>query len=307
VTGGAGFIGSHLSNELFQHNYNVFVVDDFSSGNKGNLRKGIQSYDIDVRNYDSIAGVIKEVSPNHVCHLAANASTRERSMGWDAPYDDLEVNTGGTLNILRAIIDSELSPYFVFTSSAAVYGEPSSSCMGEDHPKNPVSPYGVSKLSSEKYINAYRNNYNIRGVSLRIFNCYGPYQTRYVMYDFFKKMDEDPTTLEVIGSGKQVRTYCYVKDAARAIRRLIDKRVDSDPINLAGEDVISIKRLAEKIANIHSPNVDTEIYCTGSSWDGDIKKLEASTEKIKKKIDFKPKTSLDEGLEELYLWMSRTG
>ena len=121
-------------------------------------------------------------------HLAANATTKESSMGWkDAIYDN-NVNTVGTINVLRAIVDLGQKSKVVFASSAAVYGRPEYTPVDERHITNPISPYGISKLAGEKYCFAYSSEYGIETSIIRIFNTYGPRQPRYVMDDFMKKL-----------------------------------------------------------------------------------------------------------------------
>lgn len=302
VSGGAGFIGSHLVDELVDLGADVVVLDDLSFGKVENVNDDARLEELDVRDFESLKELFLEVEPEVVFHLAANATTRESSMGWDDPIFDYEVNTFGTLNLLRAGDVLEDSPHFVYSSSAAVYGDPEYVPMDEEHPTNPKSPYGVSKLASEKYLLAYNEEHDIPVTVLRIFNSYGPRQPRYVMFDFLKKLKQNPEELEVIGTGEQVRTYCYVSDTVKGIIKASDEKASGKVYNLAGEDVLTIKELAEKIVKIMGLENTAKISYTGESWEGDIMKLVADTSKIREELDFKTKVGLEEGLRYLKEW-----
>ena len=271
-------------------------------GEKDNINKEANFENLDITNYEKLKELILEVKPKAVYHLAANATTRESSMGWDNPIFDYEVNTFGTLNLLRAADELESKPHFVYASSAAVYGEPRYTPMDEEHPTNPQSPYGVSKLSSEKYLLAYQRERDIPATILRIFNCYGPRQPRYVMFDFLKKLKENPDELEVIGTGDQVRTYCYVSDAVEGIINAADEEASGEVFNLAGGDVITISELAEKIVETMGLEDRTDISYTGESWEGDIVKLVADSSKIEEDLGFETSVGLEEGLSNLKDW-----
>lgn len=190
----------------------------------------------------------------------------------------------------------------IYASSAAVYGEPEYVPIDENHPLNPVSPYGASKLAGEKLGFAYYLTYGIPFVSMRIFNTYGPRQRRYVMFDFLRKLKKNQKKLEVLGTGGQIRDYCYVRDTANAfIVAAENENTVGEAFNIAGGNPISIKELAELMVRILRLEGNTEIYYTGKSWKGDIVKLVADISKIKK-LGFKPRTKLKEGILKLKDW-----
>jgi UDP-glucose 4-epimerase len=301
VTGGAGFIGSHLVDRLVELGSKVFVIDNLSFGKEEYINKRALFYKVDVREYDKLKTIISDA--DIIYHLAAIATTRESAMGWKDPITDYEVNAIGTLNIFRAIVELDIDPLVVYTSSAAVYGKPRYLPIDEDHPTNPISPYGISKLAGEKYAQAYYQQYGIKQVILRIFNTYGPRQPRYVMLDLLRKLKENPSKLEVLGTGEQIRDYCYISDVIDALIMVIESHSTINEIYNIGSGIpLSIKSLVERILDILNLNGKTKVYFTGETWEGDIDKLVADISKAKEKLQFEQKVSLNEGLIELKKW-----
>jgi UDP-glucose 4-epimerase len=303
VTGGAGFLGSHLVDRLVELGSETTVIDDLSSGKKENLNKLAEFINLDIKDYEVLKATISRIKPEVVFHLAACAATKENAMGWFNPVFDYETNAIGTLNCLRAFIEEGLKPRFVYASSAAVYGEPEYTPIDEEHPTNPISPYGISKLAGEKYALAYFREWGLPVTVLRIFNSYGPRQPRYVMFDILKKLKENPDRLEVIGSGKQLRSYCYVSDTIDGFLLALKREAVGRVFNLAGKDVVSIKQLVNKILDLLGLEERTKVTYTGESWRGDIIKLVADTSKIREQLGFEPKVQLDEGLSKLIEWV----
>ncbi|KXB03936.1 hypothetical protein AKJ47_01355 [candidate division MSBL1 archaeon SCGC-AAA261G05] len=295
VTGGAGFIGSHLVDELVRVGARVTVLDNLSSGNKKNLESSwneIRFIEGDVRNEDTLEKILE--GQDLVFHLAASASVPNSV---ENPKMDYHTNSTGTFNILNLARRVDVEK-IIYASTAAVYGEPVYTPIDEDHPLNPISPYGASKVSAERMVYAFGENYGIPYTIFRIFNVYGPRQRKYVMYDFIKKLKDDPTELEVLGDGNQVRDFCYVEDATKAFLLAVED--DNGVYNLAGDSLIEIGELAELIVSKISP--EAEIHYTGESWEGDIKKLIPDNTKIKEKLGFKEETPLELGIEKLVRW-----
>lgn len=307
VTGGAGFIASHLVDLLVEKGSNVTVIDNLKDGKSENLEKSrgkICFKKLDVRDFDGLQQVIKEEEIEIIFHLAANANV---PYSVENPKYDFETNTIGTFNVLKCCMDNDIKKV-VYASSAAVYGEPEYTPIDENHPLNPISPYGASKLAGEKLGFAYHATYGIPFVSMRIFNTYGPRQRRYVMFDFLMKLKENPKKLEVLGSGEQIRDYCYVIDTAKAFMLAAEKEnAIGKAFNIAGGNPISIKKLAGLMVRILGLGGNTEIYYTGKSWKGDIVKLVADISKIKNKLEFKPEMRLDEGILKLKGWFENEG
>jgi UDP-glucose 4-epimerase len=181
----------------------------------------------------------------------------------------------------------------VFVSSAAVYGEPDTVPITEDTPRNPQSPYGVHKRTGELHANSYVREIGLDVVSVRIFNTYGPRQPRYVIYDFFEKLRKDSSELEVLGTGNQVRDYCYVSDTVQGLTLVAERGTAGEAYNLGGGESISISELADSIIDVC--DVDASVRFTSESWTGDLDRLHADISKIKK-LGFEPKVGLSDGL-----------
>lgn len=306
VTGGAGFLGSHLVDRLIELGSTVTVIDDLSFGKRENVNKRADFVELDIKNYGALKNVVSRVSPKVVYHLAANATTKESAMGWSDPVSDYQINAIGTLNVLMAMADAGLKSHVIYASSAAVYGEPEYTPIDENHPTNPKSPYGVSKLAGEKYMLIYHKECGIPATVLRIFNVYGPRQPRYVMFDLLKKLKRDPSKLKVIGTGEQVRNYCYVSDAIDAFVLAAEKNAVGEIFNLAGKEVVNIRELVEKILGMLGLSGRTRVSYTSESWRGDILRLVANTLKIRERLGFEPRVPLDEGLSRLRGWFEES-
>ncbi|NQE05800.1 putative UDP-glucose 4-epimerase [ANME-1 cluster archaeon GoMg1] len=305
VTGGAGFIASHLIDRLVEKRAKVTVIDNLKDGKIENLEKSKNKMcfkKVDVRDYEGLQNIFKEKQIEIVFHFAANANV---PYSVEDPKYDFETNALGTFNVLKSCMESDIEK-IIYASSAAVYGEPEYTPIDENHPLNPISPYGASKLAGEKIGFAYYHTYGIPFVSMRIFNTYGPRQPRYVMSDFLKKLKNNPNKLEVLGTGEQIRDYCYVTDTVNAFMLATEKKnAIGEAFNIAGGKSISIKELAEEMVRILGLEGNTEIYYTGKSWKGDIIKLIADVSKITEMLEFKPKIGLREGISKLKDWFEK--
>ncbi|MCK4250321.1 GDP-mannose 4,6-dehydratase [candidate division WOR-3 bacterium] len=302
VTGGAGFIPSHLVDLAVEKGGNVTALDNLKDGKIENLevsKDKIHFKKIDVRDFDKVKRIIKEKEIEIVFHFAANANV---PYSVEDPKYDFETNALGTCNVLKSCLDNDVEK-IIYASSAAVYGEPEYTPIDEKHSLNPISPYGASKLAGEKLGFAYYYTYGIPFVSMRIFNTYGPRQPRYVMFDFLKKLRNNPHKLEVLGTGEQIRDYCYVSDTTKAfILAAENENAVGKSFNIAGGNPISIKELAELMIRILRLEGNTEIYYTGKSWEGDIVRLVANVNKIKSELRFRPKVELKDGILRLKEW-----
>lgn len=297
VTGGAGFIGSHLVEKLVELEARVIVIDNFQGGKMQNLdrvKDKIQLIYGDVRDKKIIRRSLRDVEI--VFHLAANASV---PASVENPRYDFETNALGTFNLLEAAVSFSVER-FIYASSAAVYGKPAYIPIDENHPLRPISPYGVSKLSGERMGIVFKDLYGLNFVSARIFNAYGPRQPRYVMYDFFHKLRKTPEKLEVKGTGSQIRDFCYVSDVVNALILIIEKGKD-DCYNVASGKGVTIKELAELFVSLVSPGA--RIIYGESTWKGDIPVLLADITKLEK-IGFKPLISLRNGVKRTIEWFN---
>jgi UDP-glucose 4-epimerase len=287
VTGGAGFIGSHLAERLVKMNSDIIVIDNLQAGREENLKQvwnKIKFIKGDIRDKNLVRKIVKDVTI--IFHVAANASVPNSV---ENPRYDFETNALGTFNLLEAAIESNVEK-IIYASSAAVYGNPLYIPIDEKHPLNPISPYGASKLAGEKVGFAFKETYGIPFVSIRIFNTWGPRQPRYVIYDFIKKLRQNPKRLDVLGDGSQIRDYCYISDMIDAFILVAEK--GNGIYNAAGGEPISIREVAELIASKFSPNA--EIVYGGKRWKGDIDTLVADISRLRN-LGFEPKWSLKKG------------
>lgn len=285
----------------------VFVFDNLSYGKMENVSKNARFYRLDLKNFISLKNALMDISPDIIFHLAAVATTKENEMGWRNPLEDYVENAVNTLNVFRTVVDLDIDPKIVYASSAAVYGAIQYTPIDEDHPTNPISPYGISKLAGEKYAYAYFSEYGVKSTTLRIFNTYGPRQLRYVMLDFMKKLYNNPNNLEVLGTGNQIRDYCYVSDTVNAFILASSTKVPSEvAYNVSGGNPVSIKDVAHRIINTLNLCNKTRISYTSKSWMGDITTLVADISKAKSQLQFEPQINLDIGLTKLRDWFLTT-
>jgi UDP-glucose 4-epimerase len=216
VTGGAGFIGSHVVDAFVEAGHHVIVVDDLSTGKRENLNPQAVFYQADIRDEGALAAIFARERPEAVCHQAALANVRESMV---QPVRYASVNVLGSLVLLELCRQHGVRKFIYASTGGAVYGEPQSLPVSEEHPVNPLDPYGASKHHVEHYLYLYRHNYGLRYTVLRYANVYGPRQDPYgeagVVAIFTHKMlaGETPT---INGTGEQARDFVYVGDVARA-------------------------------------------------------------------------------------------
>lgn len=303
VTGGAGFIGSHLCEALVALGARVRVLDDLSSGRRENLATVLPDLDLQVQSVVDPEAVASAVTGCElVFHLAANASV-PRSSAY--PELDFAANAAGTHVLLEAL-RRQPATRLVYASSAAVYGEPLAGPTAEDHALRPQSPYGGSKLAGEYLCTSRARCYGLDIRRARIFNTYGPRQRRYVMFDLLEKLRRDPQQLEVMGTGLQERDYCYVADTADALLLIgAHPEAAGEVYNIAGGQPLSIKQLIEvmlEVLGLPRP----EIRYTLQSWPGDVQRMVGSIDRLQA-LGWRPDTDLRTGLAALADWHRAAG
>ena len=216
VTGGAGFIGSHIVDLLIKNSYEVVIVDDLSFGREENINKNARFYKLNITDQKGLAEVFKQEKPDYICHEAAQISV---SFSVRDPLFDAQTNILGSLNLLQCCLNQQVKGIVFASSGGTIYGEPKHFPISENYPFRPQSPYGISKVAIEYYLDFYQKNYNLDYISLRYGNVYGPRQDPYgeagVIAIFIEKMlkGEIPT---INGDGEYIRDYVYVEDVARA-------------------------------------------------------------------------------------------
>lgn len=302
VTGGAGFIPSHLVDLLVARGAQVTVLDDLSAGKRENLAQvagDIRFVEGSVADAELVDQVV--AGQEMVFNFAANADV-PRSV--KHPRTDFAANALGAHLVFDACRRHEVRRVLQ-ASTAAVYGEPRYTPMDEEHPLRPISPYGASKLAAEALGRAYHHTYGLPFTAIRIFNTYGPRQPRYVIYDLFRKLERDRDRLEVLGTGEQVRDYCYVADTAAAfVTVALDDATIGEVYNIAGGQPVSIRELVAMILEtLGLP--ETVSHYTGQSWPGDITRLVADLTRLRER-GFAPTVDLREGLRRFAEWIDIT-
>jgi UDP-glucose 4-epimerase len=305
VTGGAGFIGSHLVDRLVDADDDVIVLDNFSTGRARNLsnsqrRTNFQLARTDIRSIPgSFVKRLKRV--DRVVHLAALTSVQESVRD---PFPTTDVNVVGTLNVLEAARALK-AERVVFASSAAVYGAPRAFPIAENASISPISPYGASKAASELYLGSFEENHGIEAVSLRIFNVYGPRQTpgQYAgVISIFAKRALKEQPLEIFGDGSQTRDFIYVSDVVDATVAALEKNLRSRVFNIASGHETSILELARTIQRIVGSQTGLK-FCPPRT--GDIARSFADTRMAKEELDFAAKTPVDDGLSTTVKWLAQ--
>lgn len=295
VTGGLGFIGSHLVDALISQGDNVLVFDNLSSGTLQNIRLCLNSPKFQFIKGDLLnpADLIK-LKCNHyetIFHLAANPEVR---VGTTNPSIHFEQNIVATYNLLEHLRKGEVNSMLVFASTSTVYGEPTKIPTPEDYaPLEPISIYGASKLACEALISAYAHTYNFKAVIYRLANIVGPRSQHGIIPDLIQKLRKNPKELEILGDGTQIKSYLYISDCIEAMLQGLEKTKNQVEIyNIGSEDQINVKTIAriiieemklKKVELTYTGGVDG-----GRGWKGDVKNMLLNITKLKA-LGWKPK------------------
>jgi UDP-glucose 4-epimerase len=301
VTGGAGFIGSHLTERLVELGYQTVIIDDLSSGKMENMDKVLFGKKAEfvqgsITDFSLLKRLFKDAS--YVFHLAAITSV-PRSI--DNPQASHEVNVNGTLNVLLAARDNSVRRV-VLASSAAVYGDTPTLPQREDMMPHPLSPYAVAKLTGEYYCQVFTEIYNLPTVCLRYFNIYGPRQDvnspyAAVIPKFIQEVRRGNPPV-IFGDGEQTRDFAFVKDVVEA--NVLAAQSDiTGTFNIGCGESVTINRLAELIVELVGSKVKP---IHRESRSGDIKYSLADISRARA-VGYKPKFDLKEGLAETIRWM----
>lgn len=296
VTGGAGFIGSHLANELQRRGHYVRVLDDLSSGDPARLAEGINFNRGDVRDVPKLWSLLQGVEV--VYHLAARVSV-PASVLYPREYND--VNVGGTVSLLEACRDVGSIKRLVLASSATVYGDHSRQPVDEKMETYPVVPYAVSKVAAEQYLFAIGRLSGYETVALRIFNAYGPGQplppTHAPLIPHMLQQIMGKGSVVIFGDGKQTRDFVYIDDVVAALISAGQAaNVDRQIINVGSGIETSVNGLAATISTITGQKADL-IY--NHEAGGGLARMVADLSKAKQLLNYAPRTQLDAGLRKV--------
>lgn len=275
VTGGAGFIGSHLVKRLLRDGSKVTVIDNCSSGNADAVPESATFIRGDIREPDILE---KAVTREHdiVFHLASRKAVNDEN-----PREQFEANTSATQDVIEAVIDSDI-PEFVFTSSSTVYGEAPRPTPEDHAPLEPISHYGASKLASEAILSTAAHTEGVSVCNVRFANIIGPRLRGAVIPDFIEKLRTTPDRLTILGNGRQEKSYMHVTDCIDAM--LYVREHATDPMatyNLGTAETTSVDAIAEIVAD--EMDLDPEFEYTGGErgWKGDVPKMQLSIEKLR--------------------------
>ena len=304
VTGGTGFIGSHLVDRLMRMDCFVRVVDNLSAGSLDNVRAWVDS-----ERFQFVRGDLKDLGVAEkvvdgvevVFHLAANPEVRVAEVD---PSIHFRENLLTTFNVLEAMRKSETAKLIVFFSSSTVYGEAEKIPTSEDYgPLLPISVYGASKLGCEALVSAYCRTFGVRGLVFRLANAVGGRSTHGVIVDFIHKLRKNPKELEILGDGNQIKSYLYVENLVDAIflglRSFLDCGKFVEVYNVGSLDKVDVKRIAEIVSDEmlvqgvkfrFTGGVDG-----GRGWMGDVKTMLLSVDKLLS-LGWKPSMNSEEAV-----------
>jgi UDP-glucose 4-epimerase len=299
VTGGAGFIGSHVVDSLVDRGYGVRVVDDLSAGKLSNIEAHLKSGRVDfvrgdVKDAEFVRKCVRDVGA--VVHLAAITSV---PFSVDNPGFTYDTNVAGTLNLLISCAEEKVGK-FVFTSSCAVYGEPQWLPVNEECPTGPISPYAESKLAAEHFCMGFHEKRLLRSVILRLFNVYGPRQgvndysgvvTRFI------DRSRQGLPLIIYGDGSQTRDFVHVLDVVEAVLSSLENAdAEGEVFNIGSGSPVSVLELAKTVLELTDSNLEI-LY--DKPRVGDVKYSYADVSKAARLLGYKPKLSLKDGLRSL--------
>jgi UDP-glucose 4-epimerase len=295
VTGGAGFIGSHVAEQLLVRGHEVTIVDNLSSGKRENVPEGARFYEADVRS--GCKEVFKDFEPEALCHQAAQMDVR-RSVR--EPDFDADVNVLGTLRLLQNCVEYYVDRVVFASSGGAIYGEQLEFPATEEHPQYPISPYGVSKLAGERYLHFFSVEYGISYAALRYANVYGPRQDPHgeagVVAIFSGNLAGNRAS-KINGTGEQTRDYVYVKDVAGANVLALENEVPSGAYNVGTGVETSVNELHELLRKISGKDVTP---AHGTAKPGEQLRSSVDPALANQVLGWRPEVGLAAGLEQTY-------
>jgi UDP-glucose 4-epimerase len=292
VTGGAGFIGSHLVDRLVQEGNEVVVIDNLSTGKRKQVNKKAQFYKMDIRS-KRIERVFRKERPLIVVHLAAQMNVR---LSTEDPVFDAEVNILGTINLLEHAVKNGVRKVSFASSGGAVYGEQEVFPAAESHRTDPLSPYGISKLAGEKYLAYYTNTTGLRHAIMRFGNVYGPRQEpegEAGVIAIFSKLMLDGGQPIINGTGKQTRDFVYVDDVVESLMVTMDEDIQGI-FNVGTGQEATVNECYGIIKELTNSSCK-DLY--GAAKKGEQFRSVLDVRKLREGFDWEPQVSLAEGLK----------
>lgn len=313
VTGGAGFIGSHIIDALVADGHECAALDDLSSGTSDNLPAGVRLFEVDIRDRQQVRQAFGEFQPEWVSHQAAQLSV-SRSVA--NPTFDAEVNVIGLLNVLQASVQQKVQRFVFASSGGVLYGDVTEPAP-EETPPNPISPYGITKLTGEHYLKFFVHEHGLQAVALRYSNVYGPRQNPHgeagVVAIFCEKMLQGQQA-RVNGDGKYDRDYVYGPDVAQANRLALsaDLKDGFNAYNVGTAITTDVNELAAQVRaecqawlKEHQPQITVPEPDHGPERPGDLRSNVVSYAKAQRELGWQPQMSITEGLRQTVAWFGQ--
>ncbi len=296
VTGGAGFIGSHLADALVLGGHEAYVIDNLVTGRAENVNEKAIFMKRDIR--QDLSNELEGMDA--VFHLAANPDVRSSATD---PAGCFDVNVAGTLALLESCRKADAGRV-LFASTSTVYGEPSVIPTPESHPCAPISNYGASKLAGEAFLSSYCATYGMKGTSMRLANIFGERSTHGVMHDFYRKLTKDPLRMEILGDGGQEKSYMHVSDCVSAFLSAWEgQAAQYEVFNAGSKEKVAVDAIALAVADAMS--LEPEFFHTGTprGWAGDSRLMLLDTSKLEG-LGWKAKMPFGEGVERYVGWLA---
>lgn len=307
VTGGAGFIGSHLVDALLSANHEVIIIDSMIDGHLDNLENALETSSCtllqkDIRDTDFMLDELPPV--DIIYHFAADPDVRNSV---PKPMKSYDHNMNGTMNVLEYMRKHEINKLVFASSGGTVYGDVNVFPMTEELHLHPISPYGASKAAAEMYLNAYSHSYNKKIATVRFANIFGERSRHGVGFDFFHKLKDDPKNLQILGDGTQQKSYLHVVDAIDAVLRvgnsLEQQEKPYEYYNVGSEEWFTVDQIAGIFEELMELSEVKHTYTGGKKgWVGDVNKMLLSIAKIKS-LGYTAKIPFKEGVKRYIGWL----
>lgn len=302
VTGGAGFIGSHITDALLESGHAVTIVDNLSTGRVENVSKSAKLIREDITDFIAIEKIFKSTEPEIIFHCAAQIDVR-RSVA--NPLEDASINILASLNLIELAKQYKVRKFIFSSTGGAIYGDTTSRPTPESHTEKPLSPYGIAKLAVDKYLHYYNQIHGLPYVSLRYGNVYGPRQNPHgeagVVAIFINKIlaGENPV---INGDGLQTRDYIYIDDVVAANMAALNGQAESGIYNVGTEVETNVNQLFSKI-NERLGGISQEKH--GPTKPGEQQTSCLACDKIRSAFNWKPATNITTGIEKTCDWFKR--
>jgi UDP-glucose 4-epimerase len=302
VTGGAGFIASHISDAFLKAGHEVLVVDNLSTGNRANLPSAARFAEVDIASPE-IREVVREFQPEIVDHHAAHADVRQSVAD---PAYDARVNVLGTIGLIAASVEAGVRKFVFASSGGAIYGDPDMVPNDEQHPARPISPYAASKAAGEVYLEMFSRVHGLDYTILRYPNIYGPRQHPYTeegqVVALFGRMMLEGRQPTIFGDGKQQRDFLYVGDVVDANLRALEAG-SGGTFNLGHGVGVSVTQLAEALRPLTGYTGEIGY---APARPGEVYRIALDASRAREGLGWTPRTSLEEGLRQTVEWLRST-